>query len=420
MTYGSVCSGIEAATVAWHPLGWTPAFFAETDSFCRTLLKEHYPEVLNVGDFTEIDHTGPASIDLLVGGTPCQDFSVAGNRAGTEGVRGNLTLAFLGLVEAIRPQWVLWENVPGVLSIGKGRTFAAILATLGELGYGYAYRILDAQFVGGCPLHRDELGIGPVPQRRRRVFVVARLGDWRAPAQVLFEPQSLPGYPAPGRAARPEVAGTVGGSASQGGWGYDLDRTTFIPDVAYGLNAHPSRRYDAQTNETFVAGEIIAGPLMSGVTVRGHGTAGINDQAVDANHIVIPILEAGARTGTSTDDPRAGIGIGEPGDPMFTLQRGKQHAIAFKLAAAVRRLTPRECERLMGFPDDYTLITGYRKAQPLDLLDYYHRTERGRTLTEVRKDRLYATPDGPRYRVLGNSMAIPVMRWLGARIQEVT
>ena len=159
MIYGSVCSGIEAATVAWHGLGWRPAWFAEIDPFASAVLAHRYPDVPNYGDFTKIESAGP--IELLVAGTPCQSFSVAGRRLGLDDPRGNLTLEFLRLASRLRPRWIVWENVPGVLSIDGGRTFGAILGALAELGYGFAYRVLDAQYFG-------------VPQRRRRVFVVAK------------------------------------------------------------------------------------------------------------------------------------------------------------------------------------------------------------------------------------------------------
>ena len=164
MIYGSVCSGIEAATAAWHPLGWRPAFFSEIEAFPSAVLKHHYPDVPNYGDMTKFKEWPDAAIDVLVGGTPCQSFSVAGLRKGLDDPRGNLTLVYLALAAKYRPAWVVWENVPGVLSDDEGRTFGAFLGGLAKLGYGFAYRVLDAQFFR-------------VAQRRRRVFVVGHLGD---------------------------------------------------------------------------------------------------------------------------------------------------------------------------------------------------------------------------------------------------
>jgi DNA (cytosine-5)-methyltransferase 1 len=247
MRYGSVCSGIEAATVAWESLGWQPVFFAEIDPFCCALLKEKYPEVPNLGDFTKIQASDIREpIDVMVGGTPCQSFSVAGKRGGLDDPRGNLTLEFLRLAGRLRPTWIVWENVPGVLSIDKGRTFGAFLHALGELGYGFAYRILDAQFFG-------------VAQRRRRVFVVGCLGSWQRAAAVLFDAPGLRWNPPPSREKGKSVAatirscaangsaghgtraghkdelitvaGTLGGGSGVRGWAPDTDRMTFVPTL---------------------------------------------------------------------------------------------------------------------------------------------------------------------------------------------
>jgi len=180
MRYGSVCSGIEAATMAWHHMDWEPAFFSEIDAFPTAVLQHHYPDVPCHGDFTTIKEDEYGPIDLLVGGTPCQSFSIAGLRGGMDDERGNLALEFIRLAQRKRPQWLVWENVPGVLSSNGGRDFGSFLGALAEIGYGFAYRVLDAQYFG-------------VAQRRRRVFVVGYLGDWRRAAAVLFERESLSG-----------------------------------------------------------------------------------------------------------------------------------------------------------------------------------------------------------------------------------
>lgn len=270
MRYGSVCSGIEAATAAWHPIGWKPSFFSEIEAFPRAVLEYHYPDVPLHGDFTTIQDGDYEPIDLLVGGTPCQSFSVAGLRKGLDDPRGNLMLGFGALAKRLRPTWLVWENVPGVLSANGGRDFGTFLGMLGELGYGFAYRVLDAQYFG-------------LAQRRRRVFVVGYLGDWRAPAAVLFERHSLQGHPAPSREAGEETAGTLSSRTSGGGG--------------------PGTDFEC------------AGGLQP-----------------------VPILEPGARTGKSTTDPRAGSGIGRSGEPMFTLQAGKQHGVAATLDASYARL----------------------------------------------------------------------------------
>ena len=196
MKYLSVCSGIEAATVAWHDLGWTPVAFSEIEKFPSAVLAHHYPDVPNVGDMTQFKEWNLEPINLLVGGTPCQSFSVAGLRKGLDDPRGNLMLTFLAIAERERPQWIVWENVPGVLSSNGGRDFGTFLAALGELGYGWAYRVLDAQWFG-------------VAQRRRRVFVVGCLGDQASAAAVLFESESVQRNPAPSREKGQGVAGGV-------------------------------------------------------------------------------------------------------------------------------------------------------------------------------------------------------------------
>ena len=309
MIYGSVCSGIEAASVAWHPLGWKPAFFSEIEAFPRAVLSHHFPEVPLHGDFTTIQAGDYRPIDLLVGGTPCQSFSIAGLRKGLDDDRGNLALEYLRLADRLRPQWLVWENVPGVLSSNGGRDFGAFLGGLVELGYGFAYRVLDAQFFG-------------VAQRRRRVFVVGYAGDWRPAAAVLFERHSLSGHPAPSRAAGQGPAGTIG--ASSGDWSRDNIGEALVP---------------------FDTTQITS--------------------AANFSH------------------PR-------PGDPCHPLTSGG-HPPSIASTLCVRRLIPTECERLQGFPDGWTQVP-YREKP---------------------------ASDGPRYKALGNSMAVPVMAWIGRRIAEV-
>jgi len=203
--YLSVCSGIEAASCAWHSLGWDPVAFSEIEPFPCSVLAERFPEVPNLGDMTKFKEWNlDRPIDLLVGGTPCQSFSVAGLRQGLTDPRGNLMLTFGAVAGHFKPSWIVWENVPGVLSSNKGRDFGSFLGMLGELGYGFAYRILNAQYFG-------------VAQRRRRVFVVGYLGDWRRAAAVLFEPESLFGDLAPSRETGKGVALPIGTRVDRGG-----------------------------------------------------------------------------------------------------------------------------------------------------------------------------------------------------------
>ena len=187
------------------PLGWECVAVCEIDKSASAVLSTRFPNVPNLGDFTKIGVEDVGTIDLLVGGTPCQDFSVAGLRAGMDGDRGQLTIEFARLAERLRPRWLVWENVPGILSVDNGRAFGTFLRILGKFGYGFAYRILDAQYCG-------------VPQRRRRVFVVGHLGDWQPAAAVLFERHSLSGYPPPRREAGKGVAGCLKGGSGERGW----------------------------------------------------------------------------------------------------------------------------------------------------------------------------------------------------------
>ena len=270
MRYGSACSGIEAASAAWHHLGWQPVFFSEIEPFLRAALAARWPGVPIHGDFTTIEKDTYEPIDLLVCGTPCQDFSVAGLRAGLAGERGFLTIEFVRLAERLRPRWLVWENVPGVLSSDDGRAFGLFLGALGECGYGIAYRVLDAQHFG-------------VPQRRRRVFLVGYLGDWRPAAAVLFERESLRGDTAPRRAEGKRTPGGAEGSpdlcvaaplgAGDGprGWRNDLDQGAFIPIAnPLGAKADCGWRGDLD-NDTFVTGHFEQNSM------GGRGTLGWND-----------------------------------------------------------------------------------------------------------------------------------------------
>ena len=341
--YGSVCSGIEAASVAWHPLGWTPAWFAEIEAFPSAVLKHHYPNVPNLGDMTKYEEWPDAAIDVLVGGTPCQSFSVAGLRKGLDDPRGNLMLVFGALARRYRPQWLVWENVPGVLSSNGGRDFGTFLGMLGQLGYGFAYRVLDAQYFG-------------VAQRRRRVFVVGCLGDWRRAAAVLFERHSLSGHPAPSRQAR-QVAATLTSPRTGGGGSYRLD----AHDVDGG----------------FIQAVDVCPTLRAG----GNRTGGDRPPGTDVYVCVEPAIAF-----HPTQDPISSTEISH----ALNANANATAAVA-SAGMAVRRLTPEECEALQGFRRGYTAIPW-----------------RGKPAS--------ACPDGPRYKALGNSFAVPVVAWIGERI----
>ena len=417
MRYLSVCSGIEAATVAWHDLGWKPEAFSEIEKFPSQVLKHHYPDVPNLGDMTKYKEWKlNESIDILVGGTPCQSFSIAGLRQGLQDPRGNLMLTYLGILDKFRPKWCVWENVPGVLSSNGGRDFGSFLGALGELGYGFAYRVLDAQNFG-------------VAQRRRRVFVVGCLGDWRSAAEVLFESESLCRDSKKGRETREETSRclTTGIGTRLDGETYQFvvktyqgnQETTIAATLqttcheysrADGFNTVVYENHPADSRVTEM------GDVCSTVT-SAWGTGGGNIPFALKSYAL-----QGSMIGRAEKNGPQGDGVNE--DISFTLNTTDRHAVAstFKIRGgcegggkgylgqdekaftistvqdqnlhhhmAVRRLTPVECERLQGFPDGYTDIQLNGKQ----------------------------TPDGGRYKALGNSMAVPVMAWIGKRIQRI-
>ena len=493
MKYGSVCSGIEAASVAWHSLGWEAQWYSEIEHFPSEVLKHRFPDVPNLGDMTQLTSNptfNEKSIDLLVGGTPCQSFSVAGLRGGLADPRGNLMLTFLALADTKKPKWIVWENVPGVLSSNGGRDFGTFLTALGNIGYGFAYRVLDAQHFG-------------VAQRRRRVFVVGHLGDWRPAAAILFESESLQRDSKQSRAKRQETPTDAQGSVGEAGdvscaggnvspcvtskWktGYGgPSGSNETGNMVYEQVAQP-QYFESHPNDSRVTGPHDVGNTVSARYGTGGGNTPIVSQPfrkvrraqsetdfetwekdekantlncfdqgdVRSTNVVaqpIPIL-AGEhpQKGVSIDvcpTLPAAMGMGGGHTPLVphpiavdcfnqtinektsqtigssasdvnhygaVLEQknvgalcardfkgvGSQYVdegkcIASPVTMAIRRLTPKECERLQGFPDDWTKIP-YRN-KPAD-----------------------QCPDGPRYKACGNSMAVPVMRWIGQRIEYV-
>jgi len=418
--------------------------FSEIEPFPCSVLAHHYPTVPNRGDMTKFEDWPDDSVDLLCGGTPCQSFSVAGLRAGLDDPRGNLMLTYGAIAAKYRPRWLVWENVPGVLSSNGGRDFGSFLGLLGKLGYGFAYRVLDAQHFG-------------VPQRRRRVFVVGCLGDWRSAAAVLFERHSLSGHPAPSRQARQRPSGTLSARTSGGGrLGTDFELGGgLIPETVGTIcaDSHPG----SYTGQDAYTGRLIPELLCVATGQAGADMGADMAPTLSCNHEA-PYIAHSLR-GEGFDASEDGTGRGTPlvpvlpfdttqmtsaanrsspkaGDPCHPLAAGA-HApvIAFDCKASglngfgvgkiastqramghagshtnggghqavmtgmqVRRLTPRECERLQGFPDYYTLI-------PLPLKG--HQT------------RVRWSADGSRYKALGNSWAVPCARWIGERINAV-
>lgn len=426
MNYLSICSGIEAASVAWHPLGWRAVAYAENTAFPSAVLAHHYQHTPNWGDITKFRDWPDAVVDVLVGGTPCQSFSIAGLRKGLADPRGNLALVYLGILDRYRPRWMVWENVPGVLSSNKGRDFGAFLGGLAELGYGFAYRVLDAQYFG-------------LAQQRRRVFVVGHSGaGWQRAAAVLFEPESLSGHPAPRReagtaAARPLAAGSPGGS------GYRND-----PDTAENLVAHAlTTRAGNGSRGAGATGNLAVVRPQPGSAVDGRVTQPLNDLDGAAHALTATATATGHLDPTTQDLVGVGPiafsakdhGADAKVDLAPTLRAGghdTSHANAGVMPAVafddgrqwqVRRLTPTECERLQGFPDGYTLIPldgARRKAVEADFAAYINTQRDVQGLPPIAAAELARwSADGPRYKALGNSMAVPVMRWIGDGIAAV-
>ena len=388
MKYGSVCSGIEAASVAWHSLGWKPQWFSEIEHFPSAVLKHRFPDVPNLGDMTQLNQNpvfNEQPIDLLVGGTPCQSFSVAGLRKGLADPRGNLMLTFISIADKRRPKWIVWENVPGVLSSNGGKDFGTFLGALGELGYGFAYRVLDAQHFG-------------VAQRRRRVFVIGHLGDWRPAAAVLFESESLQRDSKSSRAKRQETL-----TDAQGGVGATSYGTGLNPQLMATLCAKDNEKLGS--DQWVKEGKAIVGFKPSwwvrATSPDGRETIGTLRQR-DYKGIGNDDLESGRGLAIEVKQVAQPIAVDcfnqtineKTSQTIGSSASDVNHYGAVLQTMAIRRLTPKECERLQGFPDDWTKIP-YRN-KPAD-----------------------QCPDGPRYKACGNSMAVPVMRWIGTRIQMI-
>lgn len=436
MNYLSLCSGIEAASVAWLPLGFQPIAFAEIDPFACAVLAHHYPGVPNYGDIRRYQEWPDAAVDVLMGGTPCQSFSVAGQRAGLDDPRGDLALVWLAAARRHAARWLVWENVPGVLSTNGGRDFGAFLGTLARLGYGFAWRVLDAQFFG-------------LAQRRRRVFVVGCAGNQAAAAAVLFERASLLGHPAPRREARQNpTAALAARTRSGGGLGADCHCDGgLIPGIARALTSS-NERIDAETETLLVTHALSADGFDASEDGTGQGTplvpVAFDCKASTRNSLahgdVAPTLRAMQHSASHASGggqiavafaqnqrhetrvmPVAGALAAESGmkQQSYVLAvRGRDEGRRLEIrddelanalvtpnggrdgigvgalmtpTLQVRRLTPVEAERLMGFPDGYTQVP-YR-GKP--------------------------AADGPRYRALGNSIAVPVLAWIGRRIALV-
>lgn len=421
MIYGSVSSGIEAATVAWHELGWVPAWFAEIATFPNDVLAHHYPHVPNLGDMTKIRDkiaTGEvAAPDVLVGGTPCQAFSVAGLRNSLDDDRGQLTLEFVRIANEIdsarlvrgeQPCIAVWENVPGVLNT-KDNAFGCFLGALAGSGcelqppgkrwgnsgciYGpertVAWRVLDAQYFG-------------LAQRRKRVFVIASARAGFDSSEVLLEWEGVRRDIAPSRGKRKETS-TDARSSIKVGSHWDDE-----------LNPHPTLNQSHNTGGIGSSNQEIFCQRGCGIvpvvvhcaqeavyTIKGNIIGRQDNFCGNGFGVGRDISYTLTRTDVhaifqqnTRDEVRFIQGAGQIAGALVALAGMKQQNYLFnKISQKVRRLTPIECERLQGFPDNYTQIP-YRN-KPAE-----------------------QCPDGPRYAALGNSMAVPVMRWIGNRIAQ--
>lgn len=425
MKAATLFSGIGAPEVAMPHWQWL--WHAEIEKFPNAVMKHHFPQSKNLGDVNAEDFVERAQCagkpDVIVFGSPCQSFSIAGRRLGLDDARGNLALRALAIVKRLKPGWFVFENVPGLLSSSEGRDFGLFLRAMDELGYSGCWSVLDAQYFG-------------LAQRRERLFIVGSLGDWRGPASVLLEPESLCGNIAPRRASGQRVTGPIAGCANGGanGPGRDVDSTDTLlachdlspclgasgrgferagdtrgqdAVVAWALQERDYKGADSSTKEGHL---IVADPIQANEH-RTYSTAGNNPRprniVFDETQItsrdnrcnpqpgdVCHPLAENARPPTlafSSKDHGADAGLLAP--TLRAMPHQHSHAngggqVALAHATMVRRLTPMECEALQGFPRGYTAIT-YR-GKP--------------------------AADGPRYRALGNSMAVPVIRWILSRI----
>jgi len=451
MKYLSLFSGIEAATAAWHDWGWECVGVSEIDAFPCEVLKQRYPHIPNLGDITKItqeklDELG--TVDIVVGGSPCQSFSIAGKREGLEDPRGKLMLEYIRVVGAVRPKWFIWENVPGVLSSDNGRAFGTLIRQMADIGYSLCWRVLDAQHFG-------------VPQRRRRVFLVGHLGtDRECAAKVLFDPYCLSRNFAKSTQKKKKAATNDGsclasGNQTAGTILGEHGRLQFADNQsAFTGNFHVlenvDRRQVMMIGSTQINAGIVENAAVSYTLTASMGTGGghvpmiispaynsVNEnvdklQLSRLNHHIIngrqePITSSVAQpltTDTSgLDNVFCDVYNGSISDvaPTMTTATGITNGSGPKLLQApytqsgfasysqgfgtltatdhkrphdnIRRLTPVECERLQGFPDNHTRIKWRGKDEN-------------------------KCPDGHRYKALGNSMAVPVMRWIGHNIQQ--
>src|SRR3990172_6879308 len=413
-TVGSLFAGIGGFDLGFERAGFRILFNCEIDKHARAVLARHWPEVPCYDDVRELQGADLPRVDVLCGGFPCQDISVAGKRAGLAGERSGLWFEFARLVGELHPEWVVVENVPGLRSSNGGNDLATILRGLAELGYMGSWWSPDAQHFG-------------LAQRRERVFIVGHLGSGRA-VEVLPDTGCLQGHPAPRREAGEGVAGTLGGGSGERGYPLDTDRATFIPAIAHSVRGMTGG-IDREDMHTLVASPITASAGHHGYSSpRGDGADNLvmsfqsriarNGRGQPSD--LVPALRGAEEGDTADSKPliydlrnvssRGNRSNPQPGDPSPTLHEGAgdmiyvpdvvPNAMSSKWAkgaggpagdeilnliapqSMVRRLTPTECERLMGFEDGWTA----------------------------------GQADSHRYRQLGNAVAVPVAEWIARRI----
>lgn len=382
-TFGSLFAGIGGFDLGFERIGMCCAWQTEIDDRCNEVLAYHWPETQRLKDVKDVGRHNLETVDLVCGGFPCQDVSVAGRREGLDGERSGLWFEFIRIVEELGPKWVVVENVPGLLSSNDKRDFAAVLSGLGQRGYWWAYRVLDAQFFG-------------VPQRRRRVFVVGCLAKGRA-QEVLFERESSPWDTSPGREERAQVADPITKSfAKHRGASAGKDSYPRNMIVRHALSGHNQR--NDPDGEHFV----ITRPLAHGQTTNHYDESQQTYVVFDTTQVTSRENRSNPQSGNPCHPLAAEAhapaiafawqqGV-SPNDRSYPVRAGDyagslsstRHDAVFDRRVGVRRLTPTECERLQGFPDDWTAINGMK--------------------------------DGPRYRMLGNAVCVPVAAWIGKRI----
>lgn len=384
----SLFAGIEGFGAGFEAAGMECVGQVEIDPQCRSVLARHFPKVERFTDVRDFNGTSTAfRPDLICGGFPCQDLSVAGRRAGLAGERSGLWFEFRRILAAFAPGWVVIENVPGLLSSNRGRDMGTVLRGLGQLGYRWAYRVLDSQYDG-------------VAQRRERVFIVGSLRGWPHPAKVLFDAESLPGNSPPSRSEKSSVAGTLdAGAGVRRGAGINPG---VITEVAMCLNGKRGKRYDGES-------ETLIGALQS--HSKSHGHAMTTQQAVEAGQI-IPFDTTQITSASNYSRPQPGApchplaaGAHAPaiawsertrdGDPLLEPEREDlfpclKSGTQRQQGVGVRRLTPRECEWLQGFETDWTRCGADGKE----------------------------ISDSARYRMLGNAVNRNTAEWIGRRIVE--